>query len=385
MSVVKIADRASMESLLKQDAEFVLPQIGEMITGTVVNIGKSQLVLDIENAAIGIIRGDEAQDSANTLKKVKVGDEVKATILSHENSEGYVVLSLKRASQGKTWGRFVKAYQDKTTVHVRVIEANKGGLLVEEDGIRGFIPVSQLSPEHYPRVAGGNSARILNKLEKLVNKDLEVRVINLDESEGRLILSEREAQKEERAVVLSTLEEGKIIKGKISGVVDFGLFVNHNGVEGLVHISEIDWGHVANPADYGAVGDEVEVVIIGVEGEKVSFSIKRLTPDPWIIAIKNYKLGQEVKGTINKITDYGVFVKLEETLSGLVHVSEISDEDENIDPNSVLTVGQPVDCVIINIDEKKHELGLSLRTNSQKVLEAQGKVVKTEEPTPEVE
>ena len=378
MSIVQIKDQAHMEALLGETQEFNLPEIGEVITGTIVNVGKSQVVVDLDNAAMGIIRGDEAQDSANTLKTIKVGDPITATIIAHENTQGYVVLSLRRASQGKTWERFMDSYDNGSKIFVTVREANKGGLLVEEDGIRGFIPVSQLSPENYPRVAGGNTARILQKLESLINTKLEVKVINVDESEGRMILSEREAQKEARGAILQTLEEGKVIKGVISGVVDFGLFVNYNGVEGLVHISEIDWGHVSNPADYGSAGDEVEVLVIGVDGEKVSFSIKRLTPDPWIIAIKKYKLGEKVKGTVNKVADYGAFVKLEEAISGLVHVTELSDDTENPVPSEIVSIGAKVDCTIINIDEKKHELGLSLRTKSRKIDEALGILPKEE-------
>jgi len=376
MFPIKIDGASTMEELFASSEGFKLPGVGEMITGTVVNIGKNHIVLDMDNAAMGIIKGEEAQDSKNTIRNIKIGDSLKATILAHENNDGYVVLSLRQASQGETWSKFVESHTEGGKLFVTVKEANKGGLLIEEDGIRGFIPVSQLAPEHYPRVPGGNSARILEKLGSLVGQKLEVKVINMDESEGRMILSEREAQKEERSKVLSVLEVGKIIKGRVSGIVDFGIFVNYEGVEGLVHISEIDWGHVSNPSDYTQVGEEIEVMVIGVEGEKVSFSMKKLVPNPWIVTAKKYSLGDKVEGVVNKITDYGVFVKLEESIAGLVHVSELSDDDDNPIPSETVKFGEKVMCIIINIDNNKHELGLSMRTNPKKFMKDS---LKTEE------
>lgn len=368
MAIVQIVDQMSMDELLKGGKSFSLPSIGEMVTGTVVSIGKNTVIVDIDNAAIGMIKGHEAQDSNNTIKKLKVGDPITATVLDFEDESGYILLSLRYASQGMTWNRFVDSFENGTKIDVTIVEANKGGLLIEEDGIRGFIPVSQLSPKYYPRVPGGNSARILEKLKRLMGVKLTVKVINMDESEGRLILSEKEAQREEREKVLQTLEVGKIIHGTISGVVDFGIFVNYNGVEGLVHISEIDWGHVSNPNDYGKVGDEADVVVIGIDGEKISFSIKRLTPDPWIVASKKYSLGDKVTGTVNKITDYGVFVKLEESISGLIHISELSEgKDVEVRPSSLVSVGQEVECYIINLDHKEHEIGLTLNAESVKL------------------
>ncbi len=379
MSIIQIVDKADMSTLLSKKNEFKLPGVGEMVTGIVVNVSKSRIVVDIENAAMGVIMGTEAHDSTNTLKSINVGDEVKATIIAPENKDGYVVLSLRQASQGRTWDRFVHSFKTQEKFAITVREANKGGLLVEEDGIRGFIPVSQLAPENYPRVPGGNAARILERLQSLVGKKLEVCVINIDESEGRMILSEKAARREERDKIMHEVQPGKILKGKISGVVDFGVFVNYHGVEGLVHISEIDWGHVSNPADYAEIGKEVEVLVIGVEGDKISFSMKRLTPDPWLDQIQKYKMGEKVSGTINKVTEYGVFVKLDENISGLVHTSELSDDLENPNPDDVVKVGQEVMCTIINIDQDKHEIGLSLRKKPKKAVEVKEEVKEEDE------
>ena len=183
-----------------------------------------------------------------------------------------------------------------------------------------------MAPLHYPRVNGADSARILARLQKLIGLPLLVKIINMDKEGGKLILSERAAEEEERKKALDKLEVGQKVKGKISGIVNFGIFVTFEGLEGLVHISEIAWGHVKDPNDYGKLGDEVEILIIGKESDKISLSMKRLVPDPWIEATKKYKVGTVIDGEIKRITPFGAFVKLDNEINGLIHVSEISDQ-----------------------------------------------------------
>ena len=222
-----------------------------------------------------------------------------------------------------------------------------------------------MAPLHYQRVDGADSSQILARLTKLIGVPLRVKVINLDRDGGKLIFSEKAAEQEKRGEALDKLEVGQKVKGKISGIVKFGIFVTFDGLEGLVHISEIAWGHVKDPHDYGKLGDEVEVLIIGKEGDKISLSMKKLIPDPWIEASKKYKVGTVIEGEINRITPFGAFVKLDSEINGLIHVSEIS-EEEVTDATTVLKVGDKIKFKIISIDPEEHRVALSVKAMGEK-------------------
>jgi small subunit ribosomal protein S1 len=213
---------------------------------------------------------------------------------------------------------------------------------------------------HYPRVNGADSNQILQRLQDLVGKRFRVKIINIDKDNGKLILSEKAAMEEQRQSALEGLKIGDTVTGRISGVVKFGIFVAFNGLEGLVHISEIAWGHVKNPLDYGKLGEDVKIMVIGVEGDKISLSMKRLTEDPWLEAAKNYEIGTVVEGEINRITPFGAFIKLSDDINGLIHVSEIS-HDEVTDPNTVLKVGEKVKAKVIAIEPDEHRVGMSIK------------------------
>lgn len=350
-----------MEQVLLQVQENPFPELGELIKGTVLHKTKNRCLVDIcEGKAIGIISGRETHDSIGTFKDIKDGDIVQAVVVEDEDDEGFFVLSLRKAAQNTAWDRFETMYKDQSVFEVRVDEANKGGLLLEIDSIKGFLPVSQLAPLHYPRVNEANSQEILRRLQKLIGMKFKVKIIALDREHGKLILSERAAESEGRSERMSKLKVGDIVKGKISGIVKFGLFVAFEGIEGLVHISEIAWGHVRNPADYGKLGDEVEVQIIGLEGDKISLSMKRLLRDPWVEAAEKYKEGSTIQGKINRITTFGIFVTLEKDINGLIHLSEISHEKID-DIDQVLKAGQEIDAKVINVDLKEHRIGLSMK------------------------
>lgn len=377
----KYVPSAVMDELLKDSPELVSPKPGQTVDGTISLIAKNKILVDIDGFSTGIIKGKEAHDSAGTLKSLQPGDKISAYVLEEEDEDGLIVLSLRRASQEKTWTKFKKAHSSAEAITVIPTEANKGGLLLNMDGIKGFIPVSQLAPLHYPRVDGADAAEILSRLQKLVGMPLLVRVINLDEDGGKLILSEKAAQSELRGKALDKLEVGQKVKGKISGIVKFGIFVAFEGLEGLVHISEIAWGHVKDPADYGKIGHEVEVLVIGKDKDKISLSMKRLTPDPWIEASKKYKVGTIISGEISRITPFGAFVKLDNEINGLIHVSEVA-EGDNIDVATILKPGQKIDAKIINIDSDEHRVGLSLKALTEKAPEekpAKEEEVATEE------
>ncbi|HMR00966.1 MAG TPA: S1 RNA-binding domain-containing protein [Candidatus Gracilibacteria bacterium] len=354
-----------MDAIVEKMAEIQLPKPGQLIEGKVITVLPNKILVDIEGVTTGIISGREAKDSEDTLKNAQPGDEIAAYVIEDENEDGYIVLSLRKATQEKTWKKFLDAYETGEVVKVKTNEANKGGLLLEINGIKGFIPVSQLAPMHYPRVNDADANQILARLQKLVGLEFGVKIINIDKDNGKLILSERAAMEEERRKALKDLVVGSVVKGKISGIVKFGIFVAFEGLEGLVHISEIAWGHVKNPSDYGKLGDQVEVQVIGIDGDKISLSMKRLIPDPWLEATKKYKIGSLVEGEVNRMTPFGAFVKLNDEINGLIHVSEIS-EDAISDPAEVLKIGDVVKAKVIAVEPEEHRVGLSIKALTEK-------------------
>lgn len=366
---------AKDQGFLAQIPDFKLPSPGDLIDGAVIAIYKNKILVDINGIAVGLISGREAKDSTDTIKTLQVGDTISAYVIDGENEEGYIILSLRKASQEKTWGKFNDAYEKGLVIEVSASEANKGGLLLDIDGIKGFIPVSQLAPMHYPRVNGADSNQILQRLQELVGLRFRVKIINLDKENGKLILSEKAAMEEQRMMALEGLKVGDVVTGKISGVVKFGIFVAFNGLEGLVHISEIAWGHVKNPGDFGRLGDEVKIMVIGLEGDKISLSMKRLTDDPWLEAAKKYQIGTVIDGEINRVTPFGAFIKLSDDINGLIHVSEISNE-EVADPTQVLKVGDKVKAKVIAIEPDEHRVGLSMKALEETTEEKDKKVKK---------
>lgn len=356
-----------MDQLLGESPDLEVPEAGSIINGKVITVDKKCIMVDINGVLTGIVAGREIKDALETAKDLKPGAEISACVLESENEEGLVVLSLRRASQEKTWTKFLKAYEENASFKVKANEANKGGLLLEIDGIKGFIPVSQLAPLHYPRVNGADSAKILSRLQKLVGIELTVKIISIDKENGKLILSEKEAFATERNSALGNLNVGDLVEGTISGIVKFGIFVAFEGLEGLVHISEIAWGHVKDAHDYGRLGDKVKVKIIGIEGDKISLSMKQLTSDPWAEITSKYKIGDKINGKITRLAQFGAFVELTDEINGLIHSSEIPGDPA--DPADVLKVGQEVEARVIelNLDEKR--VGLSLKAEGESAAE----------------
>ena len=350
---------ADMQALM-QDATITQYQPGQSVTGVVVGKTKKHILVDLDGQATGVITGKEMNDVMGTAKELELGQEVLAIVVDAESEDGTFLLSLRKAGQIRAWDKFEKAYENQETIEIMAHAANKGGLLIDIAGIKSFLPVSQLSPENYPRVDGANAQKILEKLNTLVNRKLTVRVIGVDREEGKLIFSEREAFAAQRREAMKSLEVGQVLKGKVTGVVKFGVFVAFGELEGLVHISEIAWGHVKDPAHYAKVGDDIEVKVIGIEGEKISLSMKQLKEDPWVKAVENYKIGNTVKGTINKVSDFGAFVTLDADVNGLIHLSEI-DHDLVKDPNEYFKEGEEVEAKVIDIDVNEHRIALSTK------------------------
>jgi small subunit ribosomal protein S1 len=354
----------SMDQLLQDSPDLVLPEPGEMITGKVVSIDKGSIIVDLNGLLTGLIAGREMKDAMNSVDELEIDSEVTACVLETENDDGLVILSLRRASQEKTWDNFLDCYENDKTLKVSPKEANKGGLLLDVDGIKGFIPVSQLAPLHYPRVNGADSAKILARLQKLIGEKFVVKIISIDKENGKLILSERAAFAAERSAALTGIKVGDSVEGTVSGIVKFGIFVAFDGLEGLVHISEIAWGHVSNARDHGKLGDKIKVKVIGLEGDKISLSMKQLTKDPWVEMAKKYQIGSTIKTKITRIAQFGAFVKLTNDINGLIHSSEIPGNPNDI--ADVLEVGQEVDARVIEVNKDEKRIGLSLKKEGEK-------------------
>lgn len=349
-----------MEQLMDKSPAVFVAKPGELVEGTVVFRGKNKILLDIGGVATGIISGRELRDSFHTFRDLKEGDEIAALVLEEENDEGLVVLSLRMASQKKAWERFNKLIEQEGTMKFTAQEANKGGLIANIDGIRAFLPVSQLAPMHYPRVNNAEQMEIISRLQKFVGHTFTVKIMTMDQEAGKIVVSERDAMAEERAKALEGLKIGSVKEGVVSGIVKFGMFVTFDGLEGLVHISEIAWGHVKNPAEFAELGDRVTVKIIGVDGDKLSLSIKQLTEDPWAEVAERYPVGKKVSGSVVRFADYGAFVRLEKDINGLIHLTEIA-HHKVTDPAQALTIGQKVEAQVISIDIDERRIGLSLK------------------------
>jgi small subunit ribosomal protein S1 len=349
-----------MDTLMESAPPIMRVRPGELIEGAVVFRGKNKLLLDINGTVTGIISGRELRDSFNTFRELNLRDNVSAMVLEEENEEGMYVLSLRMASQQKAWERFHSMIEQEQTMSFVAQEANRGGLLANIDGIRTFLPVSQLAPMHYPRVNNADAGEIIHRLQKYVGYKFTVKIITMDEEAGKIVVSEREAMAEERSKALEQLTIGETKDGIVTGVVKFGLFVAFEGLEGLVHISEIAWGHVKNPSEYAEVGDKVQVKIIGIDSDKLSLSIKQLTRDPWEEIAERYPVGKRVQGTVVRFADYGAFLKLERDINGLVHLTELS-HHKVTDPSEVIKIGEKMDAQVINIDIDERRIGLSIK------------------------
>ncbi|MEX0932096.1 MAG: S1 RNA-binding domain-containing protein [Candidatus Saccharimonadales bacterium] len=350
----KKATNITMDELLEQAPPKVL-EAGDVIEGKVISASKNEAWLDMGIYGTGYVPRREMNHS----RKLEEGEEVSASVVAPEFDEEFALLSLKKVAKEKGWDHLVELFENDETCEVSAYDANRGGLLIEVEGIRGFLPVSQLSAKNYPRVSNADKDEILQKLNSLTDKPLKVRILDLDRNENKLIFSEKEAMKELTQKRLKKLEVGEILEGIVTGVVDFGIFVNVEGVEGLIHISEISWDRVSDPGDYVKVGDKVEAKVIAIDGDKLSLSMKQLHEDPWLEEIKNFKEGIKVKGKVTRITPFGAFIQLTPAIEALVHVSELGKDAEN-NPEEIFTLGEEREFTIIDIDEESRKISLSL-------------------------
>lgn len=347
------------EELFNASPEIKYPKQGDVISGTIVKIEKKNILVNVNNQFTGLVVSKEVGNTVD-LSELKPGQWIEVMVLGDSVERGLLILSLKRANQIKNLTNLTKYHDSSEIITVRPTEANKWGLLVDIDGLKWFIPVSQLTPLHYPRVEWADPDKILAHLDSLVGQPFKVRVINVDEYGKKIIFSEKAAIEENREKALSTLKEWDIIEWVISGILSYGLFVTFDGLEGLVHVSEIDWGHVTNPAKFAKVGMKVKVKVIGLDSDKISLSIKRLKENPWETLAKKYKLNDTITAPISRISKFGAFMDLEGGIQGLIHLSEISHWVVK-DIRDHIRVGEEVQAKIINFEPEKKRIGLSLK------------------------
>ena len=358
-----------MEELLAKHV-VEIPSVGDVVQGTVVFVAPSSALIDLGPMGTGIVLGKEMRDGLGPEGKLKVGTTVSATLMDYENEDGYIELSIREASYEKSWEDIERKLTGREVIGTKVIEANKGGLMIEINGIAGFIPVSQLSSEHYPRVEDGDKNKILDLLKKLIGQEIQVRILDADRESEKLIASEKAAQSEKEKELINILRVGDVVEGEVSGVVDFGAFVKFSlpdqgdgkrraeKLEGLVHISELAWQLIDNPRDMIKTGEAVQAKIIGIEDSRISLSMKALKKDPWESVTEKYKVGDIMPGKVDKINHFGAFVYLDKDIHGLAHVSEFQDVYPGKRIEEVFKEGETYTWTILSIEPKSHRMGL---------------------------
>ncbi len=350
------APKTMAELMEKYGSSVKTPQKGETVSGKITDKTRKSILVDIGGKTEGIVVEKEFDAARDYIDQLEIGDAVEAYVISSENERGQILLSLKKAAIDTKWDEFTKAMEEDQVIKVKGLEVNKGGLIVVIDGIRGFIPSSQFSKEYIGNIA------------KLKNKVIDAKVIEVDKEKNRLIFSEKHVSEAgeiaQRAQALSSVKVGEVYTGVISGVMHFGLFVTVQvpmgeevvgHVEGLVHISEISWEKVGDPHDYHKVGDEVKVKVLGIDEEagKLNLSLKQLMEDPWTNIEGRYPIGTTITGTVSRVAPFGVFIKIEPGVDGLIHTSKLT-------PDQVYEPGDEVSVVVESVDPAQRRMSLSI-------------------------
>lgn len=329
---------------------------GDVVEGTITSVKKHEVWVDLGAQGVGVVMRREIGHG----QKLDEGQKVTTSVVDPEMDEGYALLSVRRAAKDRGWDELQRIYDDQEIVEISPYDANRGGLLVEMEGIRGFLPVSQLAAGHYPRVSGADKDEILQKLNALVNKPIKSRILDVSRKDNKLIFSEKEAIKDDMQAMFSKMKVGDVVEGVVTGVIDFGAFVNIDGIEGLIHISEISWERVEDPREYIKTGDKVEARIIAIDKDRLSLSIKQTKEDPWLNEVKAFKVGSMVEGKVTRITPFGAFVQLSSAVEALVHVSEMS-SDDSVDPEKIFRLNEKKQFKVIDIDTEARKIALSLK------------------------
>ena len=348
-----------MKKLLEKEDEIKALKVDQIVEGKIIGRGRSAIFLDISPFGTGIIYGREFYNAKEELKEMDMGSTISAKVVEVDNKDGYIELSISSASQELSWDKLKELKDNEELIDVKILGANKGGLLARVHGVNAFLPVSQLNSEHYPRVEGADSNKILNALQEFVGKELSVKIFDISQKDTKLILSERAKDSEKVKEVLKKYQVDQIVKATVTGITDFGVFVNFGDekLEGLIHISELDWAIVEDPSQIVKIDEEVEAKIININDDKVFLSLKALKQDPWKDINEKYKEGSVISGEVLKLNPFGAFIKVEEKIQGLIHVSELGNQDEMKDK---LKVGTKYDFKILSVDPNEHKITLSL-------------------------
>ena len=367
MTSVNDSDKKGVEfeELINQE-EMNVPKIGEIVKGTVILVSKSEVKIDIDGFMVGVVRGKELYRESPEYADLKEGDEVEATVIDLENENNELELSFSYAGHQKAWATLEAAFENQEIITVKIKEANKGGLIVNYGQIVGFLPVSQLSPENYPRISGGDKGKILEKLRGFISREFETKVMDLSEKEDKLVVSEKLAWSEKQKDIISKYQPGTTVEGVITAVTSFGAFISFGeGLEGLIHISELAWQRIDNPSDVVKVGDKIKAEIINVDGAKIFLSAKKLMDDPWKNVADKYKINSKVSGKILKVNPFGLFVELDNDIHALAHISSL-DLKAGEDLKNKFIPGENYEFYIISLEPKEHRLGLGLKPLASK-------------------
>lgn len=345
----------SMDELLAS-SELKGLATGDVVEGTITSVRKNEVWVDLGARGTGVVMRREIGHGQN----LEQGAIITVSVIDPEMEEGHALLSMKRAVKDRGWDEVQRLFDAQEIVEISPYDANRGGLLVELEGIRGFLPVSQLAAGHYPRVSGADKDEILQKLNALTSQTLRVRILDVSRKDNKLIFSEKEAVKDDMAARFAELKVGDSVEGIVTGVIDFGAFVNVDGIEGLIHISEISWERVDNPRNYIKVGETVKAKIIAIDKDRLSLSLKQMSEDPWLSEVKAFSKGDVVDGKVTRITPFGAFVQLSPSVEALVHVSEMSD-DETVDPEQLFQLNEKKQFKVLDIDTENRKIALSLK------------------------
>lgn len=329
---------------------------GDVVEGTITSVRKHEVWVDLGAHGVGVVMRREIGHG----QALEIGQKVTTSVVDPELEEGFALLSVKRAAKDRGWDELQRTFEAGEVIEITPYDANRGGLLVELEGIRGFLPVSQLAAGHYPRVSGADKDEILQKLNALTGQSIRVRILDVSRKDNKLIFSEKEAVKDDMQDLFAKLNVGDTVKGVVTGVIDFGAFVNVNGIEGLIHISEISWERVENPRDYIKTGQDVEAKIIAIDKDRLSLSLKQMKEDPWLQEVKAFKKGETVEGKVTRITPFGAFVQLSSSVEALVHVSEMSNDD-SVNPEEIFKLNEKKQFKVIDIDTDARKIALSLK------------------------
>ncbi len=354
-----VAPETELDRLLEDGTFVKIPKVGDVVHGIIVVASKSEVRIDIDGLAVGVVRGEGLYHESDAYADLKPGDEVEATVLEIENENGEMELSFREAGFKKTWSVINNLIQSGEIVNSKVAEANKGGLMVLISSVPAFLPVSQLAPEHYPRIQGGDKQKILEKLRQLIGKEIAVKVIDADPKEEKVIVSEKAVWEDTKKKLLEKYGVGQTIKGTISAITNFGAFVQFDDVEGLIHISELTWERINHPSDVVKSGDTVEAQIIEISGPKIFLSVKRLTDDPWKGIEQQLKPGTMVKGKVTKVQPYGLVIEITPTIHGLAHISMLSDKPVK-QVTDIAKLGDEVEFEVVEVNPGAHRLALKI-------------------------